>query len=70
MKQIKKYKYNGRNGSIISSVLIDGASKINMFYLAADEGKILTNGEKFYNSVYIYADEIDNWTEVDNIGQN
>lgn len=70
MKSIKKYKYIGRNGVLISSVLIDGASKIDMFCLMADEGKVLTDGDKKLYSVYVYADEVHNWSEIDDIGQD
>lgn len=70
MKKIKKYKYNGRNGTLITSILIDGASKIDMVCLIADKGKILTNGEKQLYSIYIYEDEVEQWTEIDDIGQN
>ena len=70
MKQIKKYKYIGRNGTIITSIVIDGASnKIDMLYLVADEGKILTNGELQLHSVLVYLDEVNNWYEIDDIGQ-
>ena len=44
MKKIKKYKYNGRNGTLITSILIEGATKIDMLCLIAEEGKILTDG--------------------------
>lgn len=69
MKKIKKYKYIGRNGTLISSILIDGASKIDMFCLVADEGKVLTDGERNLYSIYVYADDLDNWTEIEDIGQ-
>lgn len=64
MKQIKKYKYIGRNGTLISSILIEGASKIDMYCLIADEGKILTDGTTKLHSIYVYADEIDIWHEI------
>ena len=69
MKKIKKYKYIGRNGTLISSILIDGATKINMYTLTADEGKILTNSETKIHSVNIYEDELDQWYEIDKNGQ-
>ena len=69
MKKIKKYKYIGRNGTLTSSILIDGATKINMYALTADEGKILTNGEIKIHSVNIYEDELDQWYEIDKDGQ-
>lgn len=70
MKQIKKYKYIGRNGVLITPILIEGASKIDMYGLTADEGKVLTNGSLFLNSVNVYADELNDWVEVDDIGQD
>ena len=70
MKKIKKYKYIGRNGTLISSILIDGASKIDMLCLVADEGKILVNGDRRLYSIYVYADEVEDWIEVEDNGQN
>lgn len=64
MKKVKKYKYIGRNGTLISSILIDGATKIDMYCLIADEGKILTNGQQNLYSVYVYEDEINDWYEI------
>ena len=64
MQKIKKYKYIGRNGTLISSILIDGATKINMYCLIADEGKILTDGQQKLHSVYVYEDEINDWYEI------
>lgn len=67
MKKIKKYKYNGRNGTLITSILIEGIERIDMYCLIADEGKILTNNEQKLYSVYIYTDELDEWKEIDDI---
>ena len=64
MTKIKKYKYIGRNGTLISSILIDGATKIDMYCLIADEGKILTDGQQKLHSVYVYQDELANWVEI------
>ena len=64
MKKIKKYKYIGRNGIVTTSVIIDGATKIDMLYLIADEGKVLTNGEVKCHSIIIYAEDLDKWTEI------
>lgn len=70
MKKIKKYKYIGRNGILISSILIDGATKINMYALKSDDGKILTNGEIKIHNINVYEDELDQWYEIDEVGQN
>lgn len=69
MKKIKKYKYNGRNGTLITSILIEGAAKIDMLCLISEEGKILTDGEQYLHTVYVYPDDLENWTEIDDIGQ-
>ena len=45
MTKIKKYKYLGRNGILVTRILIDGANHIPMMTLIADNGKILTDGE-------------------------
>lgn len=63
----KIYKYLGRNGILITKILIEDIKPIPMVNLSADEGKILTNGEKFVYSVTIEKDEINEWQEVDDI---
>lgn len=65
MTKIKKYKYIGRNGTLTTSILLDGAMKIDMFCLIADPGKVLTNGESQFQSIFVYADDLENWYEVD-----
>lgn len=69
MKKVKYYRYIGRNGTITSQVLLDGALKMDMYNLTADKGKILTNGESNLYSVYVYIDDVDEWTEIDDKGQ-
>ena len=67
MKKKKQYRYLGRNGIITSPVLLDGIGHIDMLWLSAEAGKILTNGEKKLQSVTIFAEDLDQWTEIDNI---
>ena len=38
-----------------------------MFTLIASEGKVLTDGEKVRDTVTIFADELDQWSEIDKI---
>lgn len=64
MTKKKMYRYLGRNGIITSPVLLDNIEHIDMFHLIADNKKLLTNGEEKVKSVTIFADELDNWTEV------
>lgn len=64
MTKIKKYKYLGRNGNLITRILIDGVNHIPMMTLIASEGKILTNGEITSYSVTIEEDEVNLWREI------
>lgn len=64
MTKNKAYKYIGRNGYIISEVLLD-CEKIDMYHLIADNGKILTNGNIFTTAINIFPDELNNWKEID-----
>lgn len=64
MTKIKKYKYLGRNGVLVTRILIDGVSYIPMMTLIADEGKILTDGETTTHSVTVENDEVNLWREI------
>ena len=65
----KMYRYLGRNGTITSSILLEKVDPIPMIRLSAKQGKILTDGNKKLYSVVIFEDEINNWIEIDDIGQ-
>lgn len=58
------YKYFGRNGIIVSLVFLDYSNRMDLFQLVADEGKILTNGERQVHNVIIEKEDINNWTEI------
>ena len=64
MTKIKKYKYLGRNGILITRILIDGAINIPMMTLTADKGKILTDGETLTHSITVEMDEVNLWEEI------
>lgn len=66
----KMYRYIGRNGNITSEVLLISTEAIPMFRLRASQGKILTNGFKKVYSVIVFEDEVKDWTEIDDVGQN
>lgn len=66
----KMYKYLGRNGTILSPVELVNTDPIPMIQIKAIQGKILTNGISKVYSVIIFEDEIDNWTEIDDEGQD
>lgn len=64
MTKVKKYKYLGRNGVLVTRIIIDGVNYIPMMTLTADAGKILTNGETSVYSITVEADEVDLWREI------
>ena len=65
MKKINRYRYVGKNGFITSSVLLENINHIKMYTLIADVGKVLTDGYQYLNQVQIFAEDLDNWTEVE-----
>ena len=70
MKKINRYRYVGKNGFITSSVLLENINHIKMYTLIADVGKVLTDGYQYLNQVQIFAEDLDNWTEVELEGKN
>lgn len=64
MTKVRKYKYLGRNGVLVTRIIIDGVNYIPMMTLTADAGKILTNGETSVYSITVEADEVNLWREI------
>ena len=64
MTKVKKYKYLGRNGVLVTRIIIDGVNYIPMMTLTADAGNILTNGETSVYSITVEADEVNLWREI------
>ena len=58
------YKYFGRNGVIVSLVFLDYANRMDMYQLVADEGKILTNGERKVHNIIINKEDLKLWSEI------
>lgn len=56
----KMYRYIGLNGVLTTYVLLDGINHILRYHLTADEGKLLTNGERTTKVVEIDAEDLDN----------
>ena len=65
----KMYRYLGRNGTITSNIQLENIAPIHMVKLSASVGKILTDGNKKLYSVTVFEDEVANWYEIDDIGQ-
>lgn len=58
------YKYFGRNGIIVSLVFLDYANRMDMYQLVANEGKILTNGERKVHNIIINKEDLKLWSEI------
>lgn len=64
MKQVKAYRYIGRNGIITSRILLNNIDYIPMMELIADQGKILTNGNTTAKWITVEFDEVNDWEEI------
>ena len=64
MTQQKIYTYLGVNGTITSPVYLEGIYSVCKIQLIADEGKVLSNGEKMVQSILVPESEVKNWTEI------
>lgn len=64
MTKIKKYKYIGRNGILVTRIQLDGINFIPMIELRAAEGKILTNGNVTTYIITVEESEVDTWREI------
>ena len=65
MIKSKMYRYLGRNGIITSPILLSSIEPIDMFSLRASEGKLLTNGEEKVKTKLVFAEELEDWFEID-----
>lgn len=65
------YVYLGTNGTIVSPVHLEDVYYTRRLSLQADEGKMLTkDGKRFVPAVQIPEDELSEWREVKDPGQN
>ena len=65
MVKTKMYRYLGRNGIITSPILLEKVEPIAMLVLKASPGKLLTNGEVKVKEKMIFAEELKDWSELD-----
>lgn len=66
MIKTKLYKYLGRNGNIVTPILLEKVEPIPMVKIVADAGKVLTNGEEQAKIKTLFLDELEEWYEIDN----
>ena len=70
MKKAKLYRYVGRNGIVTTPVLLDDIKHYVYYHLTAEDAKILTNGEIKTYSTNVPEDELSQWHEIDDLGQD
>lgn len=60
------YRYLGTNGTILTSIHIEGAYGVKLIKLVADSNKILKNinDNVTRNSVLVPEEEVKDWVEV------
>lgn len=70
MVKEKQYRYLGRNGTITTPIKLEQIDPIIMFCLKAQTGKVLTDGVRKVYSITVFEDEVENWIEIDDNGQD
>ncbi len=69
MVKQQMYRYLGRNGNITTTIKLEDIPPIPMIELQAEKGKLLTDGVQVVRSVIIFEDELSNWEEINDNGQ-
>lgn len=64
MKRQVFYRYLGTNGVIESPIHLEDIYYVRIIRLMADDGMVLTNGEKTSAMVTIPEEEVELWTEI------
>lgn len=73
MQKNKFYTYLGTNGTLTTSIHLEGIYSVQTYELIADKYKVLTkDGGKTYTTYVreVPKDEVDLWKEIDIPGQN
>lgn len=65
MTQSKLYKYLGRNGNVVTPILLEKIDPIPMMKVVAEAGKLLTNGKETAKIKTLFLDELEEWYEID-----
>ncbi len=66
MTKVLYYNYLGENGTLLTTIHIDGAYCIKKYMLDADSGKMLTkDGIILKTHTLVPESEVDEWYEVD-----
>lgn len=69
MVKQQMYRYLGRNGNVTTTIKLEDIPPISMIELKAEKGKVLTNGIQKVRSIIIFEDELSEWKEIEDGGQ-
>lgn len=58
------YRYLGTNGVIETPIHLEDIYYVRVIALQADDGKVLTDGERKLHSVRVAEEELGNWREI------
>ena len=58
------YKYLGTNGTLETPIHLEGIYSIKYYDLKADNGQVLTNGEKKCFHIRVPETELNDWHEI------
>lgn len=64
MKRQVFYRYLGTNGVIESPIHLEDIYYVRIIRLMADDGMVLTNGEKTSAMITVPEEEVELWTEI------
>ena len=71
MKQQVLYKYLGTNGTILSPIHLEDTYYVRYIKLTANKGyKLTQDNEHFIDDTIVPEEEIENWIEVKDPGQD
>lgn len=65
MTKNKYFRYLGVNGYIETPIELPGVYNTSFYQITAEDGKILTDGQIFVNTVNVSEKDLGKWTEVD-----
>lgn len=58
------YRYLGTNGVIDTPIHLEDIYYVRVIALQADDGKVLTDGQRKLHNVRVAEEEVGNWREI------
>ena len=63
----KIYRYIGENGILDTDIFLKDVPHILKYRIIAEDGKLLTNGVLYVKSKDIFAIDLEDWYEIDDL---